>query len=312
MYNIFLGDIMSDFKRYQQSICEIPEFLYKYLELDSMNRLKDISLLCGMDYASPHMYDFAFYVSRYDHSLNVALITWRLTHDKTQTLAALFHDISTPVFSHVIDYMNGDYINQESTENKNMEVLLSTKNLLQYLKEDNINIEDIIDFKRHTIVDLPRPCLCADRLDNTVGSTGMAWAKKANYKQTKEVLDSMYIDKNEYGQDEICLSSLSAARYMVDINDYLNELSQTKEDNYMMMLLADLVRLTIDEGIITYDDLYKLTEHDYLKIIKEHLYIPELNDYYHTFKTVKEPDIPTGIVVKDRVLNPIVNGKRYK
>lgn len=48
--------------------------------------------------------------------MTVALLTYKLTNDKVATLAGLFHDIATPCFSHVIDYMNGDYENQESTE----------------------------------------------------------------------------------------------------------------------------------------------------------------------------------------------------
>ena len=148
---------MEDYLAYQKYICSVPDFLKKYLELDILKRLEDISVLCGMDYASKHIYDFEFYMSRFNHSLNVALITWRLTYDKTQTLAALFHDISTPVFSHVIDYMNGDYIKQESTEHKTEEVLRSCRQLFEYLKEDCVYIENIVDFKKYSVVDLPRP-----------------------------------------------------------------------------------------------------------------------------------------------------------
>ena len=35
-----------------------------------------------------------------EHSVGVALITWHFTRDKKQTLAALFHDISSPAFKH--------------------------------------------------------------------------------------------------------------------------------------------------------------------------------------------------------------------
>ena len=69
-----------------------------------------------MDYASKNIYDFGEYISRFDHSLDVALITWKYTKDKTATIAGLIHDIATPSFAHVIDYMNKDYANQESTE----------------------------------------------------------------------------------------------------------------------------------------------------------------------------------------------------
>ena len=298
-----------EYKKYQQLLGEIPEFLKKYLALDIMQRLKGITLFCAMNNSSPHMYDFGVNISRYDHSLNVALITWRLTHDKTKTLAALFHDVSTPVASHVIDYMNGDYINQESTEDKIKEVLLSSRGLLEYLKMDGVNLEDIIDFKKHSVVDLDRPALCADRLENTIGG-GMGWCKAVYASDAKKILDSMDLAENEFGQEEICLNNEDVARFVIDINDRLNVLTHKKEDTYMMTLLADLIRLTIDEGLIIYDDLYRLTEKQYFKIVRSHLYIPDINDYYNTFKTVKDPIIPTNIDVKDRIVRPLVNGKR--
>ena len=119
---------------YKKLLGDIPEFLNKYLSLSSIERLKDVGYFCGMDYASKDIYDFGEYVSRYDHSLNVALITWNLTKDKSATLAGLFHDISTPCFAHVIDYMNKDYNKQESTEIYTKDILIKEKNLIRFLK----------------------------------------------------------------------------------------------------------------------------------------------------------------------------------
>lgn len=79
-----------------------------------------------MDYASKDVYDFKAKVTRFDHSLTVALLTYYLTNDKIMTLAGLFHDISTPCFSHVIDYMNKDYSNQESTEEYTKHIIKKT------------------------------------------------------------------------------------------------------------------------------------------------------------------------------------------
>ena len=95
---------------------ERPDFLNKYLKTPCLTRLKKVGYFCGMDYASKNIYNFKENITRYDHSLTVALLTWKCTKDKKATLAGLFHDIATPCFSHVIDYMNKDYENQESTE----------------------------------------------------------------------------------------------------------------------------------------------------------------------------------------------------
>lgn len=109
----------------------IPPFLEKYLNVPSLIRLKNISYLCGMDYASKDIYDFKENISRYDHSLTVALLTWKFTNDKLSTLAGLFHDIATPCFSHTIDYMNKDYETQESTEEYTEEIIKNDKILLE-------------------------------------------------------------------------------------------------------------------------------------------------------------------------------------
>ncbi len=301
---------MEKYKLYQNSICEIPEFLNKYLQLPVMQRLKDISLLCGMDYASRNMYDFALYISRYDHSLNVALITWKLTHDKTQTLAALFHDISTPVFSHVIDYMNEDYIEQESTERMISDVLLTSRDLLVYLKDDNVNFYDVINFKEFSTVDLPRPSLCADRLENLIG-VGMAWVQDLSYEEAQQIIASMYLSTNERGKKEIAVSSKLIGEKLVDLNNKINMLTHTDEDTYMMLLLADIVKKSIEEGIIMYEDLYRMTEHRYLAILERNLNTcNDLADMYHLWKTVEGPVPKQNIAIKELTLNPMVNGKR--
>ena len=97
------------YNQYLSMLGEIPEFLKKYLTLSIMLRLKNIGYFCGMDFASKDVYNFSEWISRFDHSLTVALMTYRLTGNKKQTLAGLFHDVGTPCFSHAIDYMNEDY-----------------------------------------------------------------------------------------------------------------------------------------------------------------------------------------------------------
>ncbi len=128
---------------------EMPSFLEKYLTVPSLVRLKNVGYFCGMDYASKNIYNFKEKISRYDHSLTVALLIWKFTKDKKTTLAGLFHDIATPCFAHVIDYMNKDYETQESTEKYTEKIIKSDVILAKYLKEDNIYSEDIINFKKY-------------------------------------------------------------------------------------------------------------------------------------------------------------------
>ena len=173
-------------------IDDISDELIKYLNVPSLVRLKNVGYFCGMDYASRDVYDFSEYISRYDHSLTVALLTWKLTKDLKTTLAGLFHDISTPCFSHVIDYMNKDYEKQESTEEKTYEVVMNDKILLEYLNNDNIDVMDIVDFKKYSVVDMDRPMMCADRLDGII-LTGLYWTKSINLDDVINIINNIII-----------------------------------------------------------------------------------------------------------------------
>ena len=93
---------------------EIPEFLREFAATPPMQRLKQVGMNCGCEYTRfPRFAEIGPY-SRYDHSLGVALIVWHFTGSVEQTLAGLFHDVTTPVFAHVVDFLNGDYLRQES------------------------------------------------------------------------------------------------------------------------------------------------------------------------------------------------------
>ncbi len=194
-----------DFEILQKHYGEVPEFLRKYLYVDILVRLKDIGMLCGIDYASHNYKYYEFYTSRFDHSFGTAMTVWKLTHNEKYTLAALFHDISTPVFSHVIDFLNGDYVNQESTEGKTEEILGSSEELNRFLYIDGLNIWDIANFKNYSVVDLERPCMCADRLNNVM-TVGMGWLGELNLKDAMRLVDGIHLEKNEKKQDEIAFN----------------------------------------------------------------------------------------------------------
>ena len=109
-------DKISDEKRNYYKILseEFPDFLSEYIETPAMLRLDGISMFPGGDHTK--ILKIKNFNSRLKHSIGVALIVWNFTKDKKQTLAGLFHDISTPAFSHIVDFMNGDYLTQESTD----------------------------------------------------------------------------------------------------------------------------------------------------------------------------------------------------
>lgn len=291
---------------------EMPKFLQKYLTVPSLVRLKNIGYFCGMDYASKKIYNFKERISRYDHSLTVALLTWKFTKNKKETLAGLFHDIATPCFSHVIDYMNKDYETQESTEEYTERIIKNDEKLQKYLKEDTIHTEDIVHFKKYSIVDNNRPKLCADRLDGIILS-GLAWTKTLNKNDIIEIVNDLVVYFNEDNEKEIGFKHLPIAKKALTTSKEIDRFTHTSEDNFMMELLAKITKIAIDKQIVKYEELYYIDEPTLFDKIKN-CKINDLKELLMKFENITKEDIPTTILenVKIRNLNPLVGGIRLK
>ncbi len=288
----------------------MPNFLIKYLDVPSLVRLKKIGYFCGMDYASKDIYNFSTYISRYTHSLTTALLTYKLTNDKKTTLAGLFHDIGTPCFSHVIDYMNKDYANQESTEEYTERIILSDSTLKQHLLQDTITPYEIIDFKKYSLVDSARPKLCADRLDGIILNS-LGWTKTINEQDIKDILKSITVYTNEDGKEEIGFVDYEIANKVVKLSNIIDRYCHSNEDNYMMELLAKITKIALNNEYITYNDLYYYTEESLFKLLYS-INNNKLREYLLEFTTKKKEDIPMTKLpnLKSRVLKPLVNSQR--
>lgn len=295
---------------YLLGYANMPDFLIKYLDTPSLIRLKKIGYFCGMDYASKNIYNFSTYISRYTHSLTTALLTYKISSDRKATIAGLFHDVGMPCFSHVIDYMNKDYANQESTEEYTERIILSDSYLKQCLLKDGVSANEIIDFKNYSLVDSARPKLCADRLDGIILNS-LGWTKTISKQDIKDILNSIAIYINEEGKEEIGFTNYEVANKVVELSDTIDRYCHSNEDNYMMELLARITKYALDNGYTTYDGLYRYDE-EYVFGLLYSIRDRVLEEYLLEFTTKKKEDIPTTKLpnLKARVLKPLVNSKR--
>ena len=147
---------------------EFPNWLDEYINTKELMKQRYISVTCGTIYSN--LFESDFFYSSLDHSIAVALIIWHFTHDKKQTLSGLFHDIATPVFKHCIDFLNGDYMKQESTEDITTQIIENSTEIMELLKRDNIKLEEINDYHMYSIADNDTPQLSADRLEYSLSN----------------------------------------------------------------------------------------------------------------------------------------------
>ena len=283
---------------------EYPKFIDKYLETDTLERLKHITQFCGCDYTT--LYSTLFQYTRFDHSLVVAHMTWHFTHDKKETIVALLHDIGTPCFAHTIDLVFGDYINQESSERSIVEIIKKDKKLKKLLKEDDISMEDINNYPNYHILENKSPKLCTDRLDGVL-HTCYIWMHTHSLEQIKEVYDDLTVLLNEENKPEIGFKNVSIAeKFVLMVYNYAHEL-QWNTDKYIMKYISELVKKSFEKNLLSLDDLYIKKEEDICKIFNENFSswkhfvnakkisrsdLKPKKNFYISFETKKRNTIP--------------------
>ena len=247
---------------------EYPEFINKYLEVKELKRLKRIGQFCGCDYSK--LFSINTWYSRFDHSISVALIVWNFTKDKKETLAALFHDLGTPAFSHCIDFLMGDSVNQESSERSVKDIILKSKQIIKLLKEDNISIEDVTDLSKYPVLENKSPKLCADRLDGVL-HTVLIWIHTYSLEEIKEIFKGITILTNEEGIKELGFNKLDSALKFMDAVYQYSIVLQENEDKYIMSYFSTSIKKIVDLNIIKIDDLYLLNEKKIIELLEQNI-----------------------------------------
>lgn len=246
---------------------EIPDFLNDYINTPEMQKQAGISVSCGTYYSN--IFGKRIWYSSLDHSVAVSLIIWNFTKDKKQTLAGLFHDIATPVFKHCVDFMNGDYEKQESTEELTTKIISESKEITKLLNRDKIKIEEISDYHIYPIADNDTPMLSADRLEYTL-SNGMGVRKNLwNLDEIKEIYEDIEIQNNEQGIQELGFKHLKTAEKFVKNMRILSNSYISKEVLLVMQFLADVMRKMYERKLITKDDLYSLSDKEIIEKIEK-------------------------------------------
>lgn len=232
---------------------EIPDFLRDACETDAMRRLHDVGMNCGCEYTDfPRFRTLAPY-SRFDHSLGVALIVWRHTHDKKQAMAGLLHDVATPAFAHVVDFLKGDYLAQEATEAGTEATIRTSQELRAVLEKYGLTVDEVKDYHIYPVADNDSPRLSADRLEYSLGN--MFNYGFADYRTVEELYRDITIGTNEVGETELVFTHLEQAAAFAGLALRCGKVYVCDEDRYAMQRLAEVLADALKAGVIVPDDL---------------------------------------------------------
>lgn len=279
----------------------MPDFLCAAARTPTLQRLKGIGMHCSCQYTDFPMFRCLYPYSRFDHSLAVARILWDFTGDPVQALAGLLHDAATPVFSHVVDFLNSDHLAQESTEKGLWDIIKNDTALMAAL--GGIVPEAVADCGRYPLADCPSPRLCADRLEYTL-SNGIHYSFSKN---VQPMYDALAVDVNEDGIEELVFTSAQTALDFADMALACGKVYVCDEDRYAMERLSKLLKKALEENIITWQDLYTDEPQVIHKLPKENW--ESFCRLTRVFRVGGPGEFSYRVIAKKRYIDPLVRDR---
>jgi len=287
---------------------DIPNFIQEIAQSPAMLRLDDIGMNCGCEYTSFPLFKGLEKYSRYSHSIGVALIVWHFTHDIRQSTAGLLHDIASPAFAHVIDFMHGDYLTQESTEDGTQSIIENSIEIQRCLEKYSMKTAEVADYHLYPIADNDTPRLSADRLEYTIGN--IVNYKLANYEKAKELYSNLIVGTNEENQQEIMFADKAKALEFAKLSLQCSRIYVADEDRYSMQRLAEILKECIIRGIIAESDLYHGETPVIEKLMNNEFSAKQWQKFRSYSTIVHTADNPDSRVIyaKKRHINPYISG----
>lgn len=291
---------------------DFPVFIKELINTPEFKRLSNVGMNCGCEYTSFPIFSKGKDYTRYEHSIGVALIIWHFTKDIKQSIAGLLHDISSPVFAHVIDFLNGDHETQESTEEKTEEIIANSMDIQEILKKYNLSTKDVYDYHMYPIADNDFPLLSADRLEYTLGNAFYYGFK--SMEEIRDMYEDLVVSINEFGQSEISFSTLNKAIEFTCVSIENSKVYSSNVDRFAMQYLADLLKLAVSKKVISMKDLYTVENQVISKLKKDEELKSLWKDFTklsQIFTSKEKPEYGywVNIPAKKRYINPQVVSK---
>ena len=225
--------------------------LLDLLASQAMNRLKYIHQHGINDIVKP---EYAF--SRFDHSVGVFILTRMYGGSIEEQVAALLHDVSHTVFSHV-----GDLVFTSGNENDHAyqddihEWFVNQTDLAHILHRYGMkHVVSEEAKKRFKLLEQEYPDICTDRLDymlRTAQVTGLL-----NQQDIKTILQHLHFECGKWFFDDIdaayafASASIGLTRYMY----------AAPWNAYLYKFAADAFKRAMNIGLISIDELHFSTD----------------------------------------------------
>lgn len=272
---------------------DLPRALRAMAESKAMQRLALVGMHCGCEYTAYPVYARAAApYSRLTHSRGVAAIVWH--------------------FTHAVDFLNGDHLRQESTEDRTRAMIAASDELMAILAENGLSLDAVADYHRYPIADNDSPRLSADRLEYTLGNAHLVF--RCPEETIKAIYDDLFIGENEDGESELCFAHAPQADTFTRLALQQSRWFVSDEDRFSMQALADLLHEAQRRGVLTMDDLYTDENLVVARLLSDPISAAYWRDYQRirgtkSGKTRPENVYAVKVRAKKRSIDPLVQTK---
>lgn len=275
--------------------------LKSFLKTPAILRLKNIST-----FGIPDKYYHCKGHSRYEHSVGVMLLLRKLGASLEEQLAGLLHDVSTPAFSHVADWVfAGGMKGNEDYHDKLHENFVKITEIPELLEKYNFSIERILRQNNFHLLEREIPDLCADRIDYS--------ARQLKFYLNEQEIASCVESLTNFNGKIIFLNTNAAFKFAHTFLILQTEFWGGEETSKRYYLFAQMLKRALKIKILKKKDFFKDE-----KYIMEIINKSKDTEVVKSLKILSEKAIPifevkktTKVFKKFRYVDPKVlkNGK---
>ncbi len=184
--------------------------------------------------------------SRFDHSVGVMLLVKHLGASLKEQVAALIHDISHTAFSHIIDFVYKSHGKQNYHE-QIKEKFLQDSNIPPILQKYNIDLRDVIDEQKFSLIEKELPDLCADRVDYALRCLYF-------YQKKHEAVKKYFNSFVNYHNEIIMNNEETAVAFAKDFFDLETNIYTKPRNVAAYFIMAEAIRKALSKHIIAEED----------------------------------------------------------
>jgi len=212
--------------------------LIELINSSALQRLKGIA-----QFGVPDKYYHHKNYYRFEHSLGVMILLKKLGASEKEQIAGLIHDISHTAFSHVVDWVIGSNKN-EDFQDKQHALFLKKSDINKILIKYHLDLKDYLSNDNFSLLDLPIPELCADRIDYAIREMPLS--------KTKYLFKSLRVFQNHFVFKNKNAALLFAKQFLK-----LHTLHWGAWETVVRYrLFAEAIKIAIKNSIVTMKDLW--------------------------------------------------------